>query len=405
MAEDLENKEPVIFNRNTQTYQSADWHRTFERVDECFQQINHRHAELCELQRKLETTIKHFADNNNQSIPGDIEFAVGDLTQLTRRQSAAIEQLDNELGNASEIVADSLTVTLAEAIAQSAEELGLQVRFQFSNQVTQLDRKIVLQISHALEPLLKSIVSETIEDAAERTAEDKPAIATIEVSITETQAGLFVEVADNGAGVSVQGGDSDYQSPWSQASKSRLFNTGDRPATQAPSVWSRLSEETVDIDSLLKFAARYGGTVAVSSDGSGSSYCVSTPYLTEVQDVLLLEVETQKFAIAASDVKKVGLWEGGSALSIAELMGIGKKSAFEKKDTYISIDCISENGLFTLLADKVIGHQSLEITKAGRVFPSAVSGYSGVAIDGEGDIVMLLDVDYWVAQRMRNTRV
>jgi len=383
-----ESKDAVIFDRKASAFQSADWHRQFERVDDCFQQISHRHAQLYELQRKLETTLQNFTDDNKQSVPGDLQFVVDDLQKLTRHQGASIEQLDKELGSAAEIAAQSLSVSLADVIAQSAKELGLQVRFEFSNQVAVLERKKILQILQALEPLLKSIVGETVEDAAERAAEDKSALATIEVTIAETQEGLMVEVVDDGAGVSVQDAESDYKNPWSQASKSRFFNTDAHRSTNKPSVWSNLTDQTIDIDPLLNFAALYGGTVVVNSDSSGSSYRVCVPHLVEVMDVLLLAVEKQKFAIAARDVNKVGLWEGETALSIAELVGI-KKPAFEKKDSFVSVQC----GVgVCLLADKVLGHQSLEVTLGGRVFPDSLGGFEGVGVDGEGDVFVLLDV-------------
>jgi len=49
------------------------------------------------------------------------------------------------------------------------------------------------------------------------------------------------------------------------------------------------------------------------------------------------------------------------------------------------------------VVDSVIGHQMLEFDCADRILPD-VPGFKGVATDESGQILLLLDTDYWSRQ-------
>jgi len=61
------------------------------------------------------------------------------------------------------------------------------------------------------------------------------------------------------------------------------------------------------------------------------------------------------------------------------------------------VHCGAADGHHTLLVDRVLGHQSIKATNNERIIPETVPGFSGAFVDETGEVVLLLDVDYWVS--------
>ena len=166
-----------------------------------------------------------------------------------------------------------------------------------------------------------------------------------------------------------------------------------------PTVWSRQIDHQVDVSGLIDIATKFGGSVAICSDESGSRYRLSLPEFASLQEVLVFEVCGRQLAIPVADIDGVSLADNLDALALSHLLGLQKQTGFENTvGRHHSIACRTTSGLQRFLVDNVIGHQTLEFDSAERILPD-IPGYKGVATDESGRLLLLLDTDYWADQQ------
>ena len=94
----------------------------------------------------------------------------------------------------------------------------------------------------------------------------------------------------------------------------------------------------------------------------------------------------------------MGLASNLDALALSHLLGLHKQTAFDNAAGSHSIVCRTTSGLQRFLVDNVIGQQIIEFDSADRILPD-VPGYKGVATDESGQLMLLLDTDYWAEQQ------
>lgn len=383
----------------------VDWSRRFQQVEARCESISSSLGQLQELTKELDQSFQTISQaeqrEEQQSIDVTTDAVKKHLTllkQVTEHQSTAVRQLRRELSSASTLPAAGLGDALIRAADDSARANNLRVQLKFEPGDVLLDRAVFKSLSAALAGLVHSIVAFAIQEPGERVAEQLAACATITVGVEQTANATVIRVSDDGCGVTVQGGEHRSDNPWSQVAKPDLHEKETFHQSAGPVAWSRQVDQRIDIAGLLNIATRYGGSVAIDGEESGSRYTLSLPGFTSVQNVLVFEVRNRQLAIPAADIESVGLADSLNALSLGHLLGLGKQSAFDNSSGSHCISCRTNSGLQQFLVDGVLGHQTLEFKAADRILPD-IPGYKGVATAESGQLLLLLDMNYWAAQR------
>ena len=352
------------------------------------------------------------------------------IAQLSDRQSTAIDDMAARLFTADRLPMDALRVPVVDWVKQCADSIGKPVRVTFTGlPVTgrpaagrsttsikgQVQREILDAMIAPLKALLHSIVTETIERQMLQQVKHKPEQATIDIHCRQLQSVLTIEVSDNGCGVVVQGVESGANDPW---------NTGcfgdqvSNPKTQMPQVSSKLTGNTINLKPLIEFVSNYGGTVAVGSDDEGSVYRFTLPIKENLQEVVLIEAGESLFALPASRVAQVsdmysstGSDEG--VVSLAQLMGMSSVGTFNKfmpgqgsnqganqgtnngSPVASRLRCATRSGSRDLLVDRIVGHRSMVFSSSHQLMPD-LKGYLGASVVRQHQIVLLLNLDYWL---------
>lgn len=400
------NTESVIYESGTSA-ESVDWADHWvdrlDKINQCYSAINAQHSQLLELQSRLESVVAKAEPNTGIHV--QLQSFVGELAHVNQRQTSSIAVMDKVLDGISASESNYLRTSLLQTLKDAAQSAGVQVRFEFEMQTAHPARDLTGQILEAVGPLLKSIVSETIQSRSARIEDDKPPVTTIAVQISRSGETLLIEVIDDAAGVTLY--DDSYVNPWSQTARMRRFEARDdaeKRRENADAV-SNLTNKAINIRPLLNLAATYGGTVTVQSDTLGAYYGVKLPQLSRSHAVLLVKVQQQVMAISATQVQRIASWDGDNALCISELIGVVAESGFTrmKSSNTLCVCCETPLGQHNVLVDEVLGRETLEFKSAGRLFPTSVPGYLGVSVSRSGQVVKLLDIDYWMSVASKRT--
>ncbi len=375
----------------TGTVSGIDWPQRLRQLETHYEAINNSHNKLLELQETLEQTIVSVSKELN-SVTAAEHFHpfVQQFQQVVKNQTTAVRQLGHGFGTASMIDAALLGSSLQNAVTNSARANELQVELRFESGSAVLHRGLFDSVSEALDELLRGVVAYTIPDTSES--------STITVTVQQSATVTIIEVTDDGAGVTVQGAEHRSDNPWRQVTRPERHEIEVHRPIERPTVRSRQTDHQLDVSGLVNIATKFGGSVAICSDDSGSRYRLSLPEFTGYQEVLVFEVSGRQLAVPVANVESVGLASNLDALALSHLLGLQKQTAFSHASGSHSIVCRTTSGLQRFLVDNVIGQQVLEFNSVDRILPD-VPGYEGVATNDSGHLLLLLDTDYWAEQQ------
>ena len=391
----------VLLNDSALLSQGIDWEARFQRIEACCQGINTTQKQLLELQNKTEQIVQSInssqinSDQARSSAESEkaLQSLAEQLQQITESQNTSVKTLNHELNTATLIDAASLAGALVSAVEAAADAQGLQVQFAIQTHGVLLHKTLVEQLSVAIAELLSSIVTHTLSGNALTDP------ATLTFSVSQNECTTFIEVADDGCGVTVEGVKPRSDNPWAQVARPDWRDVSGQPNKVPPQVWSRQSDDVINISGLLKVAARYGGTVAINSTKAVTAYRLCLPVLESIQDVLVISVGDHLMAVPAAKVESVGFTEQASVTSLGRLIGIENQTAANQATEEQSISVNTVSGLQQFSVSQVIGHRRLTFSTADRVLPD-IPGYTGVSVESE-QLIMLLDMDYWGSQQYR----
>ena len=397
----------------------------YQQLKDGLRPISHHHGQLTELLQQLAATTDQLTLHQNRSTDDtatDMQALLDRIAQLSDSQSTAIDEMATGLFKADRMPIDALRAPLLDWINLCADSTGKSVHFTFASlpvtssvsanrpaaaRTVQVRREMLDAMITPLKALLHSIVTETIDSEMLQQSGNDTEHANIDINFRQSQSMLTIEVSDDGCGVVVQGLDSGANDPWNTGT----WNTGrygdqGNPRTQMPQVSSKLNGNTINIKPLIEFVSKQGGTVAVGSDDEGSVYRFTLPVKEELQEVVLIEVGELLFALPAAQVKQVSDaydpgGSDGSITSVAQLMGISSSGAFNlpTKGKVSSVGsrlrCITRSGLHDLLVDRVAGHRSMVFSSSHQLMPD-LKGYLGASVVKQHQIVLLINLDYWL---------
>jgi len=383
----------IVLDESVSDVTGVDWPQRLQQLEAQYEAINSSHNKLVELQSKFDQTIQSVSKDPGNAVTADhFHLFAEQLQQVVKNQTSAVRQLGLAFSTATTIEAALLGSSLKNAVASSAKANELKVQLKFEPGHAVLHRSLFETLSEALDALLRGVVAYTIPAPSKRNE-----LATITVSVQQNPTTTIIEVADDGCGVTVQGAVFRTDNPWHLVTRSDWRETDAHRRIERPTVWSTQSDHQIDVSGLIDIATKLGGSVAVCSDKSGSRYRLSLPELTRNQEVLVFEVSGRQLAVAATDIDSVGLADSLDALSLSHLLNLKEQTTTNMANGSHSLVCKTSSGLQRFLVDNVIGHQMLEFDCADRILPD-VPGFKGVATDESGQILLLLDTDYWVSQ-------
>ena len=278
---------------------------------------------------------------------------------------------------------------------------------------TELDRKLVEQLTDPLMHMVRNTIDHGIEPHAVRIASGKSEMAEIHLRAFHRGGGVVVEIADDGAGL-----DTDriieraiargLVADGSQLSAPEIHQLIFRPGFSTADRVTELSGRGVGMDVVRRNIQMLRGRIEIrTTRGLGATFTLHLPLTLAIVDALVLGVGADRFVIPTPAVQESLRPQpqqihttGGRAtmvqvrdrliplLHLGQAFGIGSARTAITDGTVVIAE---DNGRpVALVVDELLGKREVVIRSLGEMF-RGVRGIAGGAILGDGRIGLILD--------------
>jgi len=286
------------------------------------------------------------------------------------------------------------------------------VELVLSGEDTELDRKVVEEITDPLMHMVRNSIDHAIEPAAARRAAGKRPQARIALSAYHQGGHIVIEIADDGKGLDTQkikaraierGLIAPGASPSADEINALIFEPGFSTAEKV----TEISGRGVGMDVVRRNIDALRGRVEIATEqGKGTTFSIRLPLTLAVLDGLIVGVGRERFVMPTTGVREslrplpahVHNVQGSPRvvqvrdsllplISLGELFGLPHEGDPCKATVVVIEDAGSQVGL---IVDTLLGKQEVVIKSLGETFAS-VRGIAGGAILGDGRIGLILD--------------
>lgn len=298
-----------------------------------------------------------------------------------------------------------------------AQANNKEIEFLMRGTDIEIDRSLLDEIGDALVHLLRNAVDHGIEEKQDRIAKGKKPQGTIILSAFQEQGNVVITVEDDGKGMdikkitakAVSKGliSADEAERMDDRSKMQFiflpgFSTADKI--------SDLSGRGVGMDVVKTKIEGLGGTVRLDSTyGKGSKITLKLPPSMSIIRAMLVEVNSEKYAIPLENVRETVRVPMEAVHTIADngvfklrnevlpILNIhnefGGSSEVVREMPAIIVE--KNENRACLLVSRLIGQQEIVVKNLGKDLRQ--TGYfSGATILGDGKVAMILDVGAFI---------
>ena len=286
------------------------------------------------------------------------------------------------------------------------------VELVLTGEDTELDRKVVEEITDPLMHMVRNSIDHAIESAAVRQAAGKRPQARLALSAYHQGGHIVIEIADDGKGLDTEkikaralerGLIAPGASPSVEEINALIFEPGFSTAEKV----TEISGRGVGMDVVRRNIDALRGRIEITTEpGRGTTFFIRLPLTLAVLDGLIVGVGRERFVMPTTGVREslrplpsqVHKVQGAPRLvqvrdsllplvALGELFGLPHESDPCKATVVVVEDTGSRVGL---VVDALLGKQEVVIKSLGETFAS-VRGLAGGAILGDGRIGLILD--------------
>jgi two-component system chemotaxis sensor kinase CheA len=286
------------------------------------------------------------------------------------------------------------------------------VELVLTGEDTELDRKVVEEITDPLMHMVRNSLDHAIEPADVRKAAGKRPQARLALSAYHQGGHIVIEIADDGKGLDTErikaraiarGLIAPGASPSPEEIHALIFEPGFSTAEKV----TEISGRGVGMDVVRRNIDALRGRVEITTEaGKGTTFIIRLPLTLAVLDGLIVGVGRERFVMPTTGVREslrplpsqVHNVQGAPRLvqvrdsllplvSLGGLFGLPHEADPCKATVVVIEDAGSRVGL---VVDALLGKQEVVIKTLGETFAS-VRGLAGGAILGDGRIGLILD--------------
>ncbi|MBW2689380.1 MAG: chemotaxis protein CheA, partial [Deltaproteobacteria bacterium] len=325
-----------------------------------------------------------------------------DLTRSLNQTSRLIDDLHHYVLQARLMPMENITGRLPRIIRDLSRKTGKKVTLKLTGADVGIDRAILEELTDPLVHLVRNAVDHGIEQEG-----------TVTVSARRERALVLVEVADDGKGMSPdllrrKAVDSGLMTPLQAA------NLSDRdalmlvcqPGFSTAEEVTETSGRGVGMDVVKAAVSNLGGTLEIiSAPNEGTCFQMRLPLSVAIIKILLVSCSGHPMAIPLTRVQST------LDLATTEIKGSGQKRMFHLDEEVVNLYSLPEAlGLqqatagettwvvltevqgrrVGLQVDHFLGHREAFVKSLG--FPlNLLTGLSGATIEGDGQVVFIVD--------------
>ena len=432
-------------------------------IDELMMTAKRLHKLIRTLELETETQIRHSYELEHGSQAKNEEFDPLEMDQYSEIQqlSRFIQEGLNDLGSIEknlsegqvrikhvlkeqslisremqqELLATRLTEVsmilprLRRISRQTANKLNKQIEFEMQGEQCELDRVVLQKITAPLEHMLRNAISHGIESSEERKAAGKPEQGNILFTVNRDGAEIVMRLSDDGRGI-------DKQSVCQKAVKMGIVKEGDNlsddeiyrlifhSGLSTSKSLSQISGRGVGMDIAYSEIKNMGGSLHVSSSGQGSEFTIRLPLTLATNQVLLIEVAGEQYAMPMSNVVALqrvtkqyllGLLEKDdpeiiynnqsySLYQLANILNLPKTLSGNLGDKFPVLFLNINGQTVAYQLDKIAGNREVVIKPLSRMLHNSRL-YSAATIQTDGKVILILNASELVQYKSKVKRI
>ncbi len=368
-------------------------------------------------------------------VPEEIAASVHALVALGDRLQAASRDLRGRVEDAQAKLATvregamglamvpvrRVVASFSGLVREVATVTGKDVQLVLEGEDVVLDTRVLDGVADALKHLVTNAVDHGCETAAVRTAAGKPAQATVKVSARAAGSTVFIEVSDDGVGIDedeiraagvAQGLLTEDSALAGQALLALMFVPGFTTRAEV----TETSGRGVGLDVVRSAVEELGGAIEIFTErGAGTRFVMALPVTLGVMRCLVARLGDERYALPVTNVVETLNLRDASTQVVAgapvlvrhgvsvPLADLGTALDVPGARTQRSAVVIRYGGAGEQLAwavDALEGELELVVKDLGA-FLGRVPILGGATIDGDGGVMLLLDLRELAVQQLR----
>ena len=296
-----------------------------------------------------------------------------------------------------------------------SRKLGKEIELEIIGEDTEVDKKIIENISDPLMHLIRNSVDHGIEMPEDRVAAGKSPKGKITIEALNEAGKVFIIVKDNGKGLD---SDAIYQKAKmnelipdgkhrSDFTDKELYQYITYPGFSTKEKVTEYSGRGVGMDVVVKNIQSIGGRLEIDSKkGEGSTMTLKIPLTLAIIEGIVVKLGDSTFVIETSNIQEFMKAKdcqlvkepNGEEYAVVRdeyypVVRLEDKYHLELRDSEKSVVIILEHEgqRIAVFADKLVGQQEIVVKPIPSDVPK-VDGLSGCTQLGDGSIALILDV-------------
>lgn len=346
------------------------------------------------------------------------ELRNNELNETVERMSRISGDLQEIILNMRMMPVEQVFNRFPRMVRTLSKDLNKKVNLEIIGADTELDRTIIDEIGDPLVHLLRNSIDHGIETPEKRRELGKPEEGKVILRAYHSGNNVFIEIEDDGAGIdrdkilnkALENGvvtEEEAAKMTDQQIFGLLFAAGFSTAEKVTDVSGR----GVGLDVVRSTFESLGGVVTVDSQlGKGSIFSIQLPLTLSIIDVMLIEVEKEKYAIPLSSIVETAIVNKsevysahnqkvidfrGKVVPLVFLKDIFEVPSEEKEveEEYYSLVIVHKGEKIAgLVVDSLIGQHDIVLKSLGNYLTN-VFAISGATILGNGQVALIVDTN------------
>ena len=357
-----------------------------------------------------QSRVKDLVNKETSQVSFDVEIynAFDEVDKIIR-------YLQEEVMKASMVPIGGTLVKFQRMARDLAHELGKEMEMVITGRETELDKRVIEQITDPLKHLIRNTLDHGLEMPEDREAVGKSRVGTIGLNAFHQEGNIVIEITDDGRGIDKEKilakakekgiPEADYYDVEDDKVYSLLFHPGFSTAEKV----TDLSGRGVGMDVVQRNIQNLRGSVEIESEkGKGSKFIVKLPLTLAIIDGMVIRLGEERLVVPLNSISEFLKVEEGD-LRRAE----GKGLILSLRDEYIPYVALCDllgleaeyteytegivvvlkdgNRKIAILVDEIISQEQVVI-KNVKEHMEHVEGIAGATILGDGRVAIILDV-------------
>lgn len=297
-----------------------------------------------------------------------------------------------------------------------SKELGKNINLILKGEDTEIDKNIVEELNDPLVHMIRNSCDHGVESPDKRELAGKSSTGTITLAAEQHGNHIVISITDDGAGL-------DANKLKAKAVEKELMTKLEADALTDAEAYkiiflpgfstaakvTGVSGRGVGMDVVRTNIEKLRGIIDIDSElGKGSTFNIKLPLTLAIIQGLLIDIESEIYAIPLSSVEEVVSIEANSVktLNNREVIKIRdnvypiirlnqtlncptKSESLENKNVVLVGVGYDKIGL---VVDNLLGQEEIVIKSMGP-FMGNIKGLAGATITGDGKVIMILDID------------